>query len=77
MAVKRNRVFATHADFIIHISLQPSFVDLIFLKLHMISVSFNNLSLKYQRYTPLSGNDIGNQKIEFVVKIQLESFRKL
>ncbi len=36
----------------------------------MNSVRSNNLSLKYQRFTPSGGKNIGTRKSEFVTKTQ-------
>jgi len=37
----------------------------------------NNLSLKYQRFTPSGREDIGIREFEFVAKTYLISFRML
>ena len=37
----------------------------------MNSVKLNNLSLKYQRFTPSGCKDVGTRKFEFVTKTQI------
>ena len=41
----------------------------------MNSVRWKNLSLKYQRFTPSGGKNIGISKSEFVTKTQFRWFR--
>ena len=52
---QRILVFATNSDFLIPISLQPNVVDL----KYMVSVRSNNLSFKYQKFTPSGCKDKG------------------
>ena len=50
---ERNWVFAKSSDFLIPISWQPNVLDFACFKLWiLISVRSNNLSLKYQKFTP-------------------------
>ena len=41
----------------------------------MNSVRYKNLSLKYQRFTPSGGKNIGIRKSEFVTKTQFLSHK--
>jgi len=43
----------------------------------MNSVRSNNLSLKYQRFTPTGRKDLGIRKFEFVAKSQFLYFKKM
>ena len=71
MKDQRNWVFVTNSYFLIIVSLQPNVVyrrrvlDI----LNLNSGRSNNLSLKYQRFTPSSSTDIGIRKLKVVEKL--------
>ena len=66
---ERNGVFANNSDFLIPIYLQPNVIDLRYFQT-MNSVGSNNLSLKYQRFTTSSSEDIEVLIFDFVPKTQ-------
>ena len=49
--------------FLIPISLQPNVVDLRYFKIYILIEK--NLSLKYQRFTPSGGKNLGISKLEY------------
>ena len=55
--------------------MQPDVVDLNYLNYYY--VTWNNLSLKYQRLTPSGCIDIGIRKLEFVIRTQLSFFQHI
>ena len=55
---QRNRVFATNSDFL-PMPLQPNVVDLWDIKLWILYLWSNSLSLKWQRFVPSDCKDIG------------------
>ena len=60
----------TGQDFLIPISLKPNVINL---KI-MNSGRSNNLSFKYQRFTPAGSEYVGMVKFEFVAKIHFHNF---
>ena len=70
---QRNWVFATNSDFLITISSEPNAVDLRYFKLWIL---LDERSLKYQRFTPSGGKNIGINKSEFVTKTQFICLQK-
>ena len=64
---QRNWVFGTNYDFLISISLQSNEIFQT-----MNSVRQKNLSLKYKKFTPSGGKNIGIRKSAFVTNAQFQ-----
>ena len=67
--LKRNWVFTTNSDFIIHLSLEPNVVNFWYFKLLVFDLT-EFIVLKYLRSTTSELKDIGFRKAEFVAKTQ-------
>ena len=77
---ERNWVFATNCDFLIHISLQPSFLDLRYFKLLFLMIKYTKFeilkvcTIRWQRYKEYKIWVCGKDSIPFRIFTRKFSF---